>query len=194
MISDTKKAVRKYWQAAPCGSRLTKAEPGSRAFFDEIEATRYRLEPFIAKFAEFERWRGKDVVEIGVGLGTDFIQFARAGAVLSGIDLTPASIELARRRLALEDLDAELRVADAENLPFSDESFDFAYSWGVLHHTPDTFRAVREAIRVTRAGGRVCVMMYARHSWVSYALWLRHALLAGRPHTSLRHPRAPHRE
>src|SRR5919197_408151 len=106
-------AVRDYWQGHPCGSSLSQAESGSNQFFHEIEEARYRQEPFIPDFAEFERWRGRPVLEIGVGLGTDFIRFARAGARLSGIDLTEASIELVRRRLALEDLAADLGVADA---------------------------------------------------------------------------------
>lgn len=187
-------AVHDYWQARPCGSSLTQAEPGSKEFFDEIEEARYRLEPFIPEFAEFERWRGRRVLEIGVGLGTDFVRFARAGARLSGIDLTEASIELVRRRLDLEGLAGDLCVANAEALPFADGSFDFVYSWGVLHHTSDTPRAVREAIRVMRPGGEICVMMYSRHSWVSYGLWLRHALLVGRPGRRLNDVLAHHIE
>jgi SAM-dependent methyltransferase len=85
-------------------------------------------------------------------------------------------------------------VGDAENLPFLDNAFDRVYSWGVLHHTPDTARAVREATRVLRPGGRLCAMLYARHSWVSYGLWARYALLRGRPRTSLADVLAHHME
>ena len=193
-IAEAKEAVRDYWQGVPCGTSLTTAQRGSKQFFDEIEQKRYRLEPFIPTFAEFERWRDKRVLEIGVGVGTDFVRFARAGAKVSGIDLTDTSIELVHQRLALEGLRADLRVADAEQLPFADKTFDFVYSWGVLHHTPNTGLAVREAIRVLRPGGAACVMMYARHSWVSYALWVRHALLAGRPRRSLSEVLAHHIE
>jgi ubiquinone/menaquinone biosynthesis C-methylase UbiE len=192
--ADAKESVRAYWDAAPCGSSHATAEPGSKEFFDQVEEARYRLEPFIPRFAQFERWRGKQVLEVGVGLGTDLIRFGRAGAYLSGIDLTEASIELVRRRLALEGLNADLRAADAEDLPFDDDSFDLVYSWGVLHHTPDTARAVREAVRVARPGGKVCVMMYGRHSWVSYGLWVRHALVTGHPWRSLRDVLAHHIE
>jgi ubiquinone/menaquinone biosynthesis C-methylase UbiE len=180
-IPKTKEAVRDYWQAAPCGTSLTTAEPGSRAFFDEIEEARYRVEPFIPRFAEFERWHDKRVLEIGVGVGSDFVRFARAGARLSGIDLTDASIELVRRRLAMETLEAELHVADAEALPFADSSFDLVYSWGVLHHTPDPERAVNEVRRVLAMGGEARIMLYSRRSWVALGAWLRYGLLRGMP-------------
>jgi ubiquinone/menaquinone biosynthesis C-methylase UbiE len=125
------------------------------------------------------------VLEIGVGLGTDHVQFARAGARLHGVDLTEKGVELVRRRLELEGLSSELQVADAEQLPFAGASFDYVDSWGVLHHTPDTPRAVAEAIRVLKPGGRLCVMVYARHAWVSYGLWLRHGPLSRRPLRSI---------
>src|SRR5438093_4517272 len=135
-----KERVREFWEEAPCGVKLATAdvEPGSRAFYDELEATRYRLEPFIPSFAEFDRWRGKDVLEVGVGAGSDFVRFVRAGARMTGVDLTEAAVDHVRRRLELEALAADLQVADAEALPFADASFDLVYSWGVLHHTPGT--------------------------------------------------------
>ena len=159
-----------------------------------MERARAELDPLIADFADFAGSRGKQVLEIGVGLGSDLIRFARAGAKVTGIDLTEHAVQLVRRRLELEGLAGNVQTADAENLPFADESFDLVYSWGVLHHTPDTERAVREAIRVVRPGGRLCVMLYARHSWVSYGMWVRHALLAGRPWRSLRTVLAAHME
>jgi SAM-dependent methyltransferase len=181
MLGASKEAVRAYWEAKPCGSVLSEADPGSKEFFDEIEATRYRLEPFIPEFAQFERWCDKRVLEIGVGLGTDFVRFARAGANLTGIDLTQAAIDLVRCRLALEKLDADLHVADAEALPFADASFDLVYSWGVLHHTPDTERAIDEIRRVLRPGGEARIMLYSRRSWVALGIWIRYAFLRGRP-------------
>jgi SAM-dependent methyltransferase len=125
------------------------------------------------------------VLEVGVGLGTDLVRFARAGAHVTGVDLTEHAVALARRRLELEGLPGDVSVVDAEALPFPDGAFDRVYSWGVLHHTPDTARAVSEALRVLRPGGRLCAMLYARRSWVAYALWTRHALLRGRPRRSL---------
>lgn len=107
----TEAEVFAYWQEGTCGTVHASSRPGTREYYEEIEAARYRLEPFIHDFADFRRWRGQRVLEIGVGAGTDFLNFARAGATLSGIDLTPAAVEHARGRLALEGLDAELDVA-----------------------------------------------------------------------------------
>src|SRR5205807_1080625 len=153
MAEATKEQVRAHWEADPCGAKLADAEPGTAEFYAEVERTRYGLEPFIPAFAEFDRWGGKDVLEIGVGLGTDFTRFVRAGANAHGVDLTQAAIELVHHRLELEQLSADIRVGDAERLPFEGESFDLVYSWGVLHHTPDTRRALAEVRRVLRPGG-----------------------------------------
>jgi ubiquinone/menaquinone biosynthesis C-methylase UbiE len=193
-VTELKEAVRGHWEADPCGSKLAEAEPGTPEFYAEVERTRYELEPFIPTFAEFDRWSGKRVLEVGVGLGTDFVRFARSGALLSGIDLTDAAVELVRKRLALEELDADVRVGDAEALPFEDDSFDLVYSWGVLHHTPDTKRAVEEVRRVLAPGGQARIMLYSRRSWVAFGLWARWGLLAGRPTRSLAHVVADHME
>ncbi|HEX4838489.1 MAG TPA: class I SAM-dependent methyltransferase [Solirubrobacteraceae bacterium] len=182
---DAKEQVRSFWNRTPCGSWDATAPEGTREYYDQIEARRYELEPFIHRYAEFASTKGMSVLEIGVGLGTDHVQFARAGAELHGVDLTEKGVELVKRRLAHEGLSSELRVADAERLPFEDASFDVVYSWGVLHHTPDTPQAFREAIRVLRPGGRLCAMVYARHAWVSYGLWARNGPLSGRPLRSI---------
>jgi SAM-dependent methyltransferase len=189
-----KERVRGFWEAKPCGSAHAAAAPGTREFFHEVERKRGELEPFIGRYARFEDTAGRELLEIGVGLGTDFIRFVRAGANATGVDLTEAAVELVRRRVALEGLHAEVRTADAERLPFASESFDVVYSWGVLHHTPDTERAVAEAQRVLRPGGRLCVMLYGRRSWVAFGLWARYGLLRGRPWRTLSDVVANHME
>jgi SAM-dependent methyltransferase len=186
--------VREFWEETPCGSEHSYAQEGTAEYFAEVERTRYDLEPFIPEYAEFERARGARVLEIGTGLGTDFIRFVRAGARATGVDLTEHSVRLVRRRLELEGLEGDVRVADAERLPFEDASFERVYSWGVLHHTPDTERAIAEALRVVRPGGSVCIMLYARRSWVAWGMWLRHGPLAGRPFRSVRGVLAKHME
>lgn len=191
---DQKERVRDFWEEEPCGSEHTATPEGTPEYFAEVERTRDQLDPYIPEFAAFDAAQGKRVLEIGVGLGTDFVRFARAGAIATGVDLTEHAVQLVRQRLALEGLEGSVQTADAENLPFEEGSFDLVYSWGVLHHTPDTGRAIAEAIRVLRPGGDACVMLYARHSWVSYALWARHALLAGRPWRSLADVLSAHME
>lgn len=152
---------------------------GPEDYASQAEA-RYALEPYIPAFADFESVRGLSVLEVGVGLGADHQRFAEAGADLHGIDLTPRAIEHTRRRLDARGLHSDLRVADAEHLPYADDTFDVVYSWGVIHHSPDTPAAAREIMRVLRPGGRFSVMIYHWHSLVGYMLWLRYALLAGK--------------
>jgi len=181
-----KEAVRSHWDARPCGTREVPTED-RRQFFDQVERERYELEPHIPAFADFPSGRGNRVLEIGVGAGTDFVNWARHGANLTGVDLTEAGVALAHERLSLEGLDADLRVADAEHLPFDDESFDIVYSYGVLHHTPDTDRAIAEALRVLKTGGGTLkLMLYHHPSLTGLLLWGYHCALQGRPWKSPR--------
>ena len=122
------------------------------------------------------RDRDKDVLEVGVGMGSDHVRWARSRPRrLAGIDLTPRAVKWTQRRLEAEDLGSDLQIADAENLPFPDTSFDIVYSWGLLHHTPDTAAAFREVHRVLRPGGKARVMIYHSRSMVGAILWTRRA-------------------
>lgn len=159
-----KQQVRQYWDANPCGTQFTHLVPGSREFYEEVERYRYETQPFMKHLMEFEKFSGKRLLEIGCGLGTDLLQFARGGARVTGVDLTPASVDLVKKRFAMYGLTAETQVADAEHLPFSDNSFDVVYSFGVLHHTPNTQKAIDEVYRVLKRGGRAIIMLYHRHS------------------------------
>ena len=163
--SQLKDRVRAFWQEHPCGTKFADAPPGSRKFFELVEAHRYQKEWHIPAAAGFTHAKNLRVLEIGCGLGTDGAQFAQAGADYTGIDLTDAAVDLARRRFELFNLRGNFRVADAEQLDFPDNSFDLVYSHGVLHHTPDTAAAVREIHRVLRPGGRAIVMLYHRDSY-----------------------------
>jgi SAM-dependent methyltransferase len=182
-----KSEVRAFWNRQSCDTQVARSEKFSEAYFDEIERFRYHDQPFIHSFAQFTRQHGRRVLEIGVGAGTDFSQWLRAGAVATGIDLTPEAIENITRRVAACRLPSpeKLLVADAENLPFPDASFDLVYSFGVLHHTPDTPKAVAEAVRVLRPGGELKIMLYNRRSIYVVNNWIKYALLAGRPWRSL---------
>lgn len=160
-----KERVREFWQANPCGVKFADSEPGTRRFYELVETHRYATEWHIPAAADFAGARGLKVLEIGCGLGTDGAQFAKAGADYTGVDLTDAAVELARRRFELFELPGTFQTADAENLSFADDSFDLVYSHGVLHHTPDTAKAIREVHRVLRPGGRGIVMLYHRNSY-----------------------------
>jgi SAM-dependent methyltransferase len=162
---DLKERVRAFWQANPCGVKFADAPPGSRRFYELVEAHRYTKEWHIPSAADFAGARGLKVLEIGCGLGTDGAQFAEAGANYTGVDLTDAAVELARKNFELFDLAGTFQTADAENLDFADQSFDLVYSHGVLHHTPETGKAVQEIYRVLRPGGRAVVMLYHRDSY-----------------------------
>jgi ubiquinone/menaquinone biosynthesis C-methylase UbiE len=175
-----KQAVREHWERQPCGTRGVGSDE-RRAFFDALERERYQVDAHIPGWARFERARGKDLLEIGVGAGTDFVNWVRHGARATGVDLTQAGVDLTKERLALEGLDARVQVADAEHLPFPDASFDIVYSYGVLHHTPDTERAFAEVHRVLRPGGTMLAMIYRVPSLTGFLLWGMHCAAKLRP-------------
>lgn len=188
-----KDEVRAFWSSASCGESLY-LDGEERDGYANQSRQRYRLEPFIEPFARFGETRGQRVLEIGVGLGADHQRFAEAGALLDGIDLTQRAIDHTRRRLELFGLRSSLATGDAESLRFGSDHFDLVYSWGVLHHTPDTPQAFREVLRVLRPGGKARIMIYHSISLIGAMLWIRYALLRGRPWTSLRTIYANHLE
>lgn len=183
-----KNQVRDFWNQQSCGTEAGTSSKFSAAYFEEVEEFRYFDQPFIHAFAQFTRYHGKKVLEVGFGAGTDFIQWLRAGVRLTGVDLTPEALAHARERISVYGLPApeSLQVADAENLPFASDSFDLGYSFGVLHHSPDTERALGELVRVTRSGGHLKVMLYNRRSVTVINRWVRFALLKGQPWRSLK--------
>lgn len=181
--TELKEAVKQHWEKEPCNTRY--ADPSDRLkFFKDLEATRYRNEPNILELAEFEKARGLRVLEIGVGAGIDFCNWVRNGAIATGIDLTKHGLLLTEEHLDLEGIAPstyKLMRADAEDLPFPDESFDIVYSFGVLHHSPNTGVAFKNAFRVLRRGGQFKAMIYHAPSWCALNLWLYHAVFKLKP-------------
>lgn len=181
--------VRGFWEHEPCGTGHLSVGDTPREtsdFYERVESNRYALEPFIHSVAQFTRHHGKKVLEVGVGAGTDHLQWARAGAVCHGVDLTDAAIEMTRNRLSLYGFTSQLQRVDAEQLPFETESFDIVYSWGVIHHSENPAQIIEEIHRVLKKGGRFVGMMYGRRSLLALRLWARYGLLSGRPWRSLR--------
>ena len=169
--------------------------PGSPEHLAEVErrflseawfAQRLGARPF-SGLIPYDELASKDVLEIGSGTGVHARLLADAGANVTAVDLTPTAVDLTRRRLERAGLSADVREADAEALPFADDSFDFVWSWGVIHHSESTDRVIAEIARVLRPGGRLALMVYHRSSitfWMNYVLYrgvLRGGLLRETP-------------
>ncbi len=161
--------VRDYWDRRPCNIRHSTKPAGSREYFDEVERRKYFVEPHIPGFAEFPRWQGKRVLEIGCGIGTDTINFARNGAQVTAIDLSEKSLEMARRRAEVFGLSDRIRFfhGSAEQLQqvVPPEPYDLVYSFGVIHHTPHPERVLEQLRNYVRPGSTVKIMVYHRYSW-----------------------------
>lgn len=157
--------VKTFWEANPCQSTISKAKD-RRQYFEEVSRRRFGgREWHVPTVARFDEFPGKTVVEIGCGLGTDGIEFARNGANYIGVDLTPQSVKLARERFELFGVPGRFEVANAEEgLPFEDASVDHVYSFGVIHHSPKPERIVEEIHRILKVGGTFTVMLYNRTS------------------------------
>ena len=161
--------VQEYWDRRPCNIRHSTKPPGSREYFDEVEKRKYFVEPHIPRFAEFPRWQDKRVLEIGCGIGTDTINFARNGASVTAVDLSEKSLEMARKRAEVYGLADRIRFyhGSAEQLEqvVPPQTFDLIYSFGVIHHTPHPERVLEQLGSYSRPGTTVEFMVYNRHSW-----------------------------
>lgn len=178
MSEELKDKVHEYWDASSCGTEYAISDKFTKEYYEEIERHRYEVEPEILEFADFKSGKDKELLEIGVGAGTDFSNWIKNGANAHGIDLTQEAIEHVEHRLALNNLKAaSLQVDDAENLRFDDHTFDLIYSWGVIHHSPNTPKALDEIIRVLKPGGKAKIMVYNRKSLLAYFFWIKHAFL-----------------
>src|SRR5712691_3204529 len=166
--------VRDYWNERPCNIRHSTAPVGTKEYFDQVEARKYFVEYHIPGFAEFERWKGKKVLEIGCGIGTDTINFARHGAQVTAVDLTEKSLELARQRARVFGLEERIRFiqANAEDLSsyVPVEAYDLVYSFGVIHHTPHPERVIEEIRKYVKPDTSIRIMVYNRWSWK--VLWI----------------------
>lgn len=159
--------VQNYWNGRPCNIRHSTKPVGSKEYFDEVEARKYFVEPHIPGFAEFPRWENKKVLEVGCGLGTDATNFARAGADYTGVELSAASLELAKKRFDVFGIPGQFLVCNGEQLAshLPAASYDLVYSFGVIHHTPNQRAVVEQIRKVVRPDGMFRCMLYARNSW-----------------------------
>ena len=169
-MSSEIKAVEAYWNNRPCNIRHSAKTVGTVEYFNEVEQRKYFVEPHIPVFADFSLWKGKRVLEIGCGIGTDAINFARAGADYVGIELSAESLEITRSRFDVFHLAGTLYHGNAEELDeilLTEAPFDLIYSFGVLHHTPSPEKALASARQRVAETGELRIMLYARPSWKS---------------------------
>jgi SAM-dependent methyltransferase len=167
MTKSLEQRIRDYWNNQPCNVRHSKNTPGSLEFFQDVSARRYRVEPHIPEFAGFYLWQGKQVLEIGPGIGSDAAEFARNGADYYGIDYSDESVKLAQQRFKVEELEGTFVCGDSSDA----ESYttlpkmDLVYSYGVIHHFPAIERIIDNVYNILKPGGEFRFMVYAKNSW-----------------------------
>jgi len=159
--------VRQYWDQHIHDLEITRHPVGSRAFFDDLDQYHFEKLHHLLRLVDFDGYRGRSVLEAGCGAGVDLARFAKGGAVVTGVDISPAAIDLARANLSQQGLGADLRVADAERLPFDDASFDFVFAHGVVQYTANPQRLIDEVRRVLKPGGEAVFQVYNRISWLN---------------------------
>jgi ubiquinone/menaquinone biosynthesis C-methylase UbiE len=164
--------VRAFWNARPCNVKHSQQPIGSREYFDEVERKKFTAEPHIPWFCEFERWNGKRVLEIGSGIGTMAINFAHAGADYTGVELSDESLKLTKQRFEVYEHTGHFYSGNAEELSsfVPVEPYDLVFTWGVIHHSPDPDKILREANKYLKPGGTLKVMVYASNSWKNYMI------------------------
>ena len=156
-------AIAAYWNERIHDLEMTEAPVGTREFFDDLDEYRFDKLHYLPRLVDFNGYRGRDLLEVGCGIGTDLVRFARGGARVTGVDLSATAIDLARRNFALHDLvPDDLRVENAEVLPFDSDRFDVVYAHGVVQYTADPARLVRECHRVLRPGGTFAWVAWQR--------------------------------
>lgn len=165
--------IAAYWDLRPCNVRHSREPVGSLAYSRQVTRRKFRVEPHLWRFAEFGTWRGKDVLDLGGGIGTEALEFAKGGARVTAIDVSCHSLGIAQRRANAEGVSVEFVHGDMESYPFLGQQFDLVWAWGSLHHTPEPARALANARRWLKAGGRLCAMLYHRFSTKALRLWLR---------------------
>lgn len=174
--------VQNYWNSRPCNVRHSPSPVGTRQYFDEVEARKYFVEPHIPLFAEFDKWKGKKVLEIGCGIGTDTINFARAGALVTAVDLSTESLALAKKRAEVFGMNnITFYQANAEQL--SDyvpvERYDLVYSFGVIHHTPHPERVIEQIHKYMDNKSIFKIMVYYRTSWKVFWMLMKYGKKPG---------------
>lgn len=159
--------LRDYWNLHIHDLEIATHPVGTAGFFQELAEYRFDKLHYLPQVVNFSAYKGKRLLEVGCGLGIDLVRFARAGAVVTGVDLAEVSIDLARKNFVQEGLTADLQVMNGEDLQFGDNSFDVVYAHGVLQYTADTQRMINELHRVLQPSGEAILMVYNKYSWLN---------------------------
>jgi SAM-dependent methyltransferase len=160
-------AIRDYWNERIHDLEVASCPIGSAGFFRELDAYRFDKLHYLPQVVDFSAYQSKRLLEVGCGAGVDLVRFARAGAIVTGVDLAETSIDLARKNFGQNKLTADLRVMNGEALEFPSKSFDVVYAHGVLQYTADPLKMVAEMHRVLRPGGEAILMVYNKYSWLN---------------------------
>lgn len=159
--------VRDYWNRHIHDLEITRHPVGSPGFFADLDQYHFEKLHHLPRLVDFDGYRGRDVLDVGCGAGTDLVRFARGGARVTGVDISSSAIELARANFAHQGLEADLRETDGEHLPFPDATFDLVYAHGVVQYTVDPRRLIEECRRVLKPGGTAIFQVYNRISWLN---------------------------
>ena len=168
--------VRTYWDDRPCNVKHSKKEVGTKEYFDEVERKRYTAEPHIPPFAGFSSTKGKKVLEVGCGMATEGINYARAGATYTGTDLSIESLDLAKKRFKVYNNKGNFYLGNSEELSsfVPVETYDLIYSFGVIHHSPHPEKIISEIKKYMNKDSTLKIMLYASESWKNYMIEAGH--------------------
>ena len=171
-MTATIEEVKKFWNDRPCNVRHSSKEIGTKEYFNEVEAKKFRAEPHILEFTEFPKWNGKKVLEIGCGLATVGINFATYGADYTGVELSEESLVLAKKRFEVFEQTGKFYSGNAEELSsfVPVETYDLIYSFGVIHHSPHPEKIIAEIKKYMNENSVLKIMLYAKDSWKNYMI------------------------
>ena len=168
--------VKIYWNNRPCNIKHSKKEINTIEYFNEVEAKKYFVEPHIYKLADFQKWKGKKVLELGCGIGTDSINFARCGADLTVVDISDVSLDICKKRFELFGLNARFFNMNIEEINFENEKFDLIYSFGVIHHTVEPSNVIKKVENLLKDDGEFRFMVYSKISYKLFWVMMEHEI------------------
>lgn len=164
--------VKEFWDNRPCNIQHSQQPIGSKEYFDEVEQKKFFVEPHILSFTNFSMWKNKTVLEIGCGIGTAAINFAKNGAIYTGVELSEESLKLTKQRFKIYDQQGDFYSGDAEQLSnfLPEQKFDLIYSFGVIHHTPNPKNVINQLKKYMHHNSILKIMVYAKHSWKNFMI------------------------